>query len=222
MYDYSRLPSLVPVMDRICGYLHVRDRARCKCVCRSWREEIELREKKSDTLVLHVGSFNWNMRWGYTNNRGLMRYEHSFGLNQLTSLKHPLTRLLLKRIKKLAVISFHRNASQMEPISSAQIGYFDQCEEIELQNLEHENPLIFNLPKLRVLTIRENSVDKLVLNCPSLEVLFCNWKVDEIDLRNAKKLKRLICFSWPEKVLLDGKLDCLEYTSTCSLPNTNR
>ena len=140
-----------------------------------------------------------------------MRYEHSFGLNQLTSLKHPLTRLLLKRIKKLAVISFHRNASQMEPISSAQISYFGQCEEIELQNLEHENPLIFNLPKLRVLTIRENSVDKLVLNCPSLEVLFCNWKVGEMDLRDVKKLKRLICFGWPDKVSLNGKLENLVY-----------
>ena len=57
--------------------------------------------------------------------------------------------------------------------------------------------------------IRDSPFDKLVLNCPSLEVLCWNLKVNEINFQDAKKLKRLACFSWPERV--SGRLESLEY-----------
>ena len=57
MHDYSQLPTLV--LNEIFGYLNVEE-VKCKPVCRTWKEEIELREKKNDTLVLHLGPYHWN------------------------------------------------------------------------------------------------------------------------------------------------------------------
>ena len=211
MYDYSRLPTLVPVMDRILGYLSVKERVRCKGLCRSWREEIELREPKSDTLVLHTGPYPWNMHWTQTNNRRLMKFENSFQMKNISILDHPMTRALLEKTKKLAIVQLSRNDfvdSNFEPY----LGHFKHCiEEIEIRNFRLQGTLKFDLPKLKVLVINNCPADKFVLNCRSLEVLFWSRKVNEIRFQNAKKLKRLICFGWPATVSLNGKFDALEY-----------
>ena len=210
MYDYSRLPTLV--LNEIFGYLSVKERIKAKSVCRTWREEIELRERKSDTLVLHFGPYLWNVHWTETNNRRLMKFENSFEVKRLTFLEHPLTRELLERTKKLAIVYFCRN-DYVQDVSHLQpyLGYFGHCEEIELRGLRLEGTLTFKLPKLKVLVFNNCSPNKLVLNCPSLEVLFWDQKILEIDFRSATKLKRLICFGWPAKVSLKGKLQSLEY-----------
>ena len=210
MYDYSRLPTLV--LNQIFGHLSVKERVRCKGVCRAWREEIELREAKNDTLVLHLGPYLWNIRWAHTNNRRLMKYENSFEVNRLSFLKRPLTRSLLKKTKKLALLTYHHGAlhpNLRESNVHRYLGYFDQCEEIEIRYFSNLETLTFDLPKLKVLVIRHGTVEKLVLNCPSLEVLFCDWKVNEINFQGAKKLKRLTCFTWPKKV--SGRLESLGY-----------
>ena len=209
MNGYADLPKLVPVMDRILGYLSVKQRVRCKGVCRAWREEIELKDQKSDTLVLHLGPYRLNMRWTETNNRRLMKFENSFEMKNLNILKHLLTREQLKKTKKLAIVDFHGlfdpEAKSIQPYLS----YFDQCEEIEIRNLRIEGRQIFDLPKLKVLVLNDSPIDMLVLNCPSLEVLFWNQEVYEIHFQNAKKLKRLICFGWPVTVSLKGKFSSL-------------
>ena len=209
MYDYSRLPTLV--LNEIFCYLSVKERVRCKGVCRSWRMEIELREQKSDTLVLHLGPYPWNMHWTQTNNRRLMKFENSLQMKRLKHLKHPMTRTLLKKTKKLATL-FSNNDSVEEASSILPyLRYFSHCEQIEFESLFIEGTLAFDLPKLKVLVINGSTVDKLVLNCPSLEVFFSNWKMKEVDFRKAKKLKRLICFGWPATVSLNGKFDALEF-----------
>ena len=72
--------------------------------------------------------------------------------------------------------------------------------------------LTFDLPKLKILAINECHADNsLILNCPSLEALFCNWRTAAIEFRSTKKLKRLICFCWPVRVPLNEKFESLEY-----------
>ena len=207
MFDYANLPTLA--LNAIFGYLNIKERVRCKGVCRTWRKEIELREQKSDTLVLHSGPYLWNQRWSETNNRGLMKFENSFEMKALTILDHPLTRELLEKTKKLAIMHFCKSvfgsASNLLPY----LGHFKQCEQIEIKNLQLNGTLKFDLPKLKVLVINDSPTEKLVLNCPSLEVLSWNWQVEEIDFQDAKKLKRIICFDWPEKVS-SNKLESLE------------
>ena len=217
MTSYADLPSLVPVMDKILGYLNVKERVRCKGVCRSWRQEIERREqKKNDTLVLHFGPYPSNMHWKLTNNGGLMKFENSLEVKTTTFLKHPMTRSLLEKIKKLAIVKFSLAlrtsvVANFEGNIRTFLGYFKQCEELELKRfLFFEGALTFDLPKLKVLMI-DGASKKLVLNCPSLEVLFWTHQVQEIDFQNVKKLKRLICFSWPATVSLKGKFSSLVY-----------
>ena len=211
MYDYARLPTLV--LNQIFGYLSVKERVKAKSVCRAWREEIKLREQMSDTLVLHLGSYRLNIRWTETNNKRPMKFENSFQMKNLDILKHPLTRsLLLKKTKKLAIVDFNVDVFNSQ-VSSIQpyLGHFDQCEEIEIRSVRSRGTLTFNLPKLKVLVVKDSSPVKLVLNCPSLEVLFWNQGVNEIRFQNAKKLKRLLCFGWPATVWLKGKFSSLEY-----------
>ena len=215
MYDYSCLPTLVPVMDRIFGYLSVKERVRCKSVCRAWRKEVERRERKKDTLVLHIGPYPWNMRWSQTNNQGLMKFENSFEVKNLTILDHPLTRSLMKKTKKLAFVHYHNVFNSTVSVFQSYLHYFEQCEEIEIRSLFiGTTPLAINLPKLKVLVIKDGgSAVQLVLNCPSLEVLSWDSAVHEIHFQNAKKLKRLLCFGWPSTVSLNGKFDALEYVN---------
>ena len=204
MYGYANLPTLV--LNEIFGFLSVKQRVRCKCVCRSWKAEIELREQKRDALVLHFGPYLWNVRWCETNNRRPMKFENSFEVKRLTFLKHPLTRSLLK-IKKLAIVQYCRNNFIQEAFNlQPYLIYLKHCEEIELRGLRLEPTLTFNLPKLKVLVLNNSPLDKLVLNCPSLEVLFWNQRVDEIHFQSVKKLKRLICFGWPAKVSPKDKM----------------
>ena len=213
MCDYADLPKLVPVMDRILGYLSVKERVRCKGVCRTWRAEIELREQKNDTLVLHFGMYRRNMRWTETNNRRLMKFENSFEVMNLDILKHPLTKSLLEKTKKLAIVWSHIN-EHFQNVSSIQpyMPFFKQCEikEIELRCLNVEGELTVDLPKLKVLAIKESRIDKLVLNCPSLQVLFLNSNAQKIQFQKLKKLKRIVCLGW-SAVTVDGKLESLEY-----------
>ena len=207
----SWLPTLV--LNQIFGYLNVKQRTKCKLVCRVWKEEIELREQNSDTLIMHLGPFRWNMHWSQANNGGLMKFESSLDLKDLQSMQHLLNRPLLSSIKKLAILNFVRNPFEGD-ISSVQwyIGHLRQCEEIELLNFQLRGTLTFDLPKLRTLAIKDSPADKLVLNCPSLEVLFASSRIREIDFRSTKKLKRLICYGWPVKVSLRNKVfQSLEY-----------
>ena len=212
MYDYSRLPTLV--LNEIFGYLSVKERVRCKGVCRTWKEEIELREQKNDTLVLHLGPYRSNIRWTETNNRRLMKYENSFQMKNLAFMEHPLTRSLLKKTKKLAILELHFD--YLRPATStiqSYLGYFQHCvEELEIRSFYmRETPLTFNMPKLKVLVLNDSLIKKLVLNCPSLEVLFWGRGMKEICFQNAKKLKRLICYGWPVTVSLKGKFSSLLY-----------
>lgn len=209
MHDYSRLPTLV--MNEIFGYLSVKQRVKCKAVCRAWRQEIELRDKKKDTLVLHLGPYLWNQRWGHPNNRGLMKFENSFEMERLSLLKHPLTRALLKKTRRLAIVNYH--SSIEVPSIQPYIAYFDQCEEIEIQNfdLRTKGALTFDLPKLKVLVMRVTMIQRLVLNCPSLELLLSDWRFPEINIQRTNKLKRLFCCGWPTFVLPKDRFECLEY-----------
>ena len=210
MYDYAELPTLV--LNEIFGYLSVKERIKAKSVCRTWREEIELREQKSDTLVLHLGPYPWNVHWTETNNRRLMKFENSFKVKNLDILEHPLSRELLNKTKKLAILRSFGSLNSEYPTIEPCLSYFGNCEVIEIRDVFIGGELTFELDKLRVLVFNNSSVDKLVLNCPSLEMLFLNKRVNEIDFQNVKKLKRLICFGWPETVSLDGKVfESLEY-----------
>ena len=222
MYDYSCLPTLVPVMDRILAYLSVKERFRCKGVCRSWRAEIELRDRRNDTLVLHLGPYPLNIRWAETNDQRLMKFENSFQMKSLAILDHPLTRSLLKKTKKLAFVFYHNVSdsilSIIQPYLSSH-SYLDQCEEIEIRGVPEPGTLTFNLPKLRVLVIKDSQTDKLVLNCPSLEVLSWYSVMNEIRFKNVKKLKRLICYGWPLTFSLKGKFSNLVYLNLFAIRN---
>ena len=219
MNGYADLPNLVPVMDTILGYLSVKERTRCKGVCSSWRQEIKRREKKSNTLVLHGGPYLWNFRWSHTNNHGLMKFENSFEMETTTFLWHQRTRSLLKRIKKLAILNVPLDPTDL---TEAHLNYFKCCEEIEFRNVHvRQGTLTFDLPKLKVLVLKDCPVSKLTLNCPSLEVLFWTRQLERIDFQNVKKLKRLICFDWPATVSLNGKFVALEYLNFFAIGRMN-
>ena len=192
--DYSRMPTLV--LNEIFGYLSMKERIRCKAVCRAWKMEIELKEKARDTLVLHLGPYLRNARWKHTNNGGLMKFENSFQVKRLNFLQHPRTRTLLKQIKKLAIVNYHLGIMDSEILQTnvhPYIRHFDQCEEIEIREFNLQDTLTFELPKLRALVIRDCPGAKLVVNCPSLELLFWNTPIQEVSFRNIKKLKSLFC-----------------------------
>ena len=211
MYDYAGLPTLV--LNEIFGYLSVKQRVKCKSVCGAWKEDVELREQMSDTLVLHLGPYPCNMRWTQTNNRGLMKFENSFEMKTLTILEHPLTRTLLKKTKKLAIVHFCKRILSPETSNiQPYLRYFRQCEEIDIKNYQLEGTLTFDLPKLKVLAINDSLFKKLALNCPSLEVLFWNSAVQKVHFQNTKKLKRLICYGWSARVSLNGK-----FRNSCNL-----
>ena len=218
MYDYANLPALVPVMDRILGYLSVKERIKAKSVCRSWRAEIERRERKRDILVLHLGPYPWNIRWTEANNQRLMKFENSFEVKRLTFLKHPMTRALLNKIKKLAILHHYGTLNPENSTIEPYLSYFQHCEEIEIRDLWIESKLTFDLPKLRVLVLNRSAVDTLVLNCPSLEVLYSNRIIEELRFKSPKKLKRLICFGWPETVSLKpfGQFSSLKCLIFCT------
>ena len=226
MCDYASLPLLVPVMDTILGYLSVKERVRCKGVCRSWRKAIERREQSSDTLILHLGPFLSNFRWTETNNRGLMRFEDSFQIKHLNFLKHPLSRALLKRTKKLAIVDFYTWLLTTESFTvQPYLDSLDRCEEIELLNMQVGDTLTLDLPNLKVLALKHTQIYKFTLNCPSLEVLFSNWQFDEIHFGSPKRLRRLLCSGWPAIVTMHTKFDALEYFnlfSSCGEPLNDR
>ena len=214
MNGYADLPKLVPVMDTLLSYLNVKDRVKFKSVCRSWKAEIERREAKSDTLVLHCGPYLLNVRWNPASGRGLMKYENSFEMRTTSILDHPMTISRLQKIKKLAIV--HVCQSLLTPVVGniqnnmhAYLGHFEQCEEIELKNFLFQCPLVFNLPKLKVLVI-DSAVEELALNCPSLEVLCWTSLIPKILFHNLNKLKRLTCFSWPA-MATPSKFESLEY-----------
>lgn len=211
MYDYSELPTLV--LNKIFGYLNVNGRIKCKSICRTWRKEIELLENQKDTLVLHVGRYLWNLKW--TNNGGLMKYENSFEMKHLTFLKSPLIKLLLKKTKKVAITMYHNLLYAEIELSdlSPYLSLFNHLEEIEIVNFNLKGAQTFDMPKLKHLVIKGSSVGKLVLRCPSLETLFWDNKVEELQFYRVKKLKRLTCFGWPKYVMSDDKLKGLEYLS---------
>ena len=50
-YDYSRLPTLV--LNEIFGYLSVKERIKCKPVCRAWKSRSRAK-KARDVLILHL------------------------------------------------------------------------------------------------------------------------------------------------------------------------
>ena len=212
MYDYSRLPTLV--LNQVYDYLSVKERIKCKSVCRSWKAEVELREKARDSLVLHVGPYLRNMRWICTNNRSLIKFENSFQVKHLSVLKHPMTIALLKKIKKLAIVNYHPVALNAEIAHTnvhPYLRYFDQCEEMEIRNFPLRGTLKFDLPNLKVLAIRCTELGNLVLNCPSLEVLFCSGQAEGIRFRSARKLKQLFCCCWSQISLDKGRFENLGY-----------
>ena len=205
MYDYANLPTLV--LNQIFGYLSVKERIKAKSVCRSWKAEIELREQKRDTLVLHIGPYPWNIRWTETNNRHLMKFENSFEMKHLTFLNRPMTRELLNKIKKLAIVQLSKSCFDLQASNLQDyLGYFKCCEELEIRDFGFGGTSAFDLPKLKMLLIKNCLVKKLVLNCPSLEVLFWNMPIPEVHFQSATKLKRLICYGCPAIVTLDGEV----------------
>ena len=214
MYDYTKLPTLV--LNEIFGYLSVKQRLRCRWVCRAWKEEIELREAQSDTLVLNVGPYLWNVRWSQTNNRSLMRFENSFELTA-TSLVRPVCRWLVWKTRKLAVVCSLFQVHQPE-LTQLFFNCLKNCVEVEIRSFNLKGTLTFDLPYLKALVINDSPIDQLVLNCPSLELLSWNGRAAEINLQNVANLKRLIAFAWPVKFSFDGNFEHLEYLSLF-LPN---
>ena len=211
MCDYAILPiKYLPVMDKILGYLSVKEKENCKHVWPTWKVEIERREQKNDTLVLHSDPYPWNMHWSETNNGGLMKFENSFQIRAPSFLEHPLNELLQK-IKKLALVNLFRNETNL---TQACLDCFRNCEEIEIRSSVVQEALTFDMPKLRVLVLKDSSTIsvQLTLNCPSLEVLFWNQQVDGILFQSPKKLKRLVCFGWPASFSLsEQSFESLSY-----------
>ena len=216
MCDYSSLPTLV--LNEIFSYLSVREQVKCKSVCRFWKLEIELREKNRDSLVLYTGPYLWNIRWNPANGGRLMKFENSFEIEHPRILEQPSTRRLLKKTKKLAIVTQHMNVYNPELEFAKFCLYFNcfsECEQIEIHNFRLSGMIIFDLPKLKTLVFRDcqdgrNSF-KLFLDCPSLEVLFLDTRVKEVLIKTPRSLKRLFCSGWSVKVSSDDKFESLEY-----------
>lgn len=216
--DYSKLPILV--LNLIFDHLSYKERVKCKAVCHSWRERIELVDAKRKTLVLHFGPYLLNLKWSYSDQtRHLMKYGNSFELRRppsfsgdLSFLKHPLTRTTFKHIKKLCIYDYSECLPMNMKFSNPNeyLDFLDQCEEIEILNLQLPGNAVFELPKLRVLTIKSGALDRLlirtrasvlslVLRSPSLQVLVIGGELEKIDCAYPEQLKHIECHEWPAR-----------------------
>ena len=106
-----------------------------------------------DALMLHVSPYLWNLRWNQTNNQRLAKFENSFEVKRLAFLKHPRTRSLLEKTKKLVLVKHYLDPvpNPNMKISTVHIRYFRQCEEeIEIRNFDLQEKPTFDLHYLSV------------------------------------------------------------------------
>ena len=203
MHSYSTLPSLV--LNEIFSYLNYKERIKAKSVCRSWKGEIDYKDKHKDGLIFHFGDYPLNRRWSWSNNRRLIGVENSFEIKSLDFLRLDSTRNYFKSLKKINICNTYTVFTDLDLVERPQkyINLFEQCEELELFGFEFKGSAIFKLNKLRVLVLRKTHCDYLKLNCPKLEVFICWSNIAIIEYKYENKLKYMECYN-----------SCLEFKSS--------
>ena len=182
-----------------------------------------LRDKKSESLILHFGRFPLNKKWSYTNNRDLMRYENSFEIKSLAFLKHQFTRAAYRSIKKLALLNQNFN-NEIENIHQF-IKFFVRCEEIELTNFALMGHTIIQLPLLKIFAIKDCYIDTtLILDCLLLDVLiYLCISPNEVIFNHSEQLKYLECRNlFSTNLKLNGKFISLECLNLMNYNNKLR
>lgn len=186
----SDLPSLV--FGEIFGFLTFKQRAKCKQVCRAWRDEIESRDAGKSALVFHTSFFPLNRKWGMADKR-LMKIENSIQIASFESLRAPALRSHFKHLKRVQLLNNY--ALLLENRFAKFDGYIDwlvECEELEVQGFEFGDETTFSLPRLRTLALKKIECDQLTVDCPSLEVLII-WAINlkRADYKSTDRLKYL-------------------------------
>lgn len=199
--NYSTLPALV--FDELFSYLSVKDRIKCKAVCRSWKRQVELKDKNRDSLIVHVGFYPLNEKWCWANNKGLMRFENSFQVKDFSFLILPLTKLHFKSLKKVHLADWYSvHAGMFYDRFHLCIGWLVNCEVLEICGITMQSETVFDLPKLKVLVLKNTKADHLVLDSRLLEVLVLCGRIQRIDWKRTNRIRHLECMS-------AGTLDCL-------------
>ena len=205
------LPSLV--LDEIFSYLTFKEMIKGKLVSRRWMEEIELRERNRKGLVFHVGYFPINRPWVRT--QKLMKISNSIELKSLTVLSANSTKCYLKKnlvnLRRVQIVNAYTVFNNLPTNRFRQcLTTFDQIEELELDGLSFHGDTLIELPKLRSFALRKVEGDRLVLNCPLLELLIHNSQFKKTQNKHPDQLKYLQCFDCNYLSTLNTKLQNLE------------
>ena len=208
MYSYSTLPSLV--LDAIFSYLTFKERIKAKSVCRSWKDEIEYKDKRKDSLTFYFRFHPLNTQWSWSNNRGLIGVENSFEIKSLEFLRLPFTLNYFKNLKKINIsnrLTFYTGPDRTQKPRNF-INLFEQCEELEIYGFAFEGTTIFKLNRLRVLVFKTMYCESMKLHCPNLEVFICWSQVDKIEYKYPNKLNYIECYHY-----------CLEFKLSAQFTN---
>lgn len=205
------LPSLV--VDEILSFLSLKETIRCKQVCREWKAEIERREKSRDSLVFHIGYFPTNRRWLISHE--LLRVSNSFELQSLEILKSSSAKRYLKQLNKLKKVHLVNTYTVFNNVLASRIHLclvaFDQIEQFELKGMDFDGDAVIKLPKLKSLAIKQAQGNRLVLDCPLLELAILSGRFESTSIKHPDKLKHLECSDLHCLFTLKTKLKNLEY-----------
>lgn len=181
------LPSLI--LSKIVAYLSFKDRIRCGLVCRSWRLIIVPSYRAQKCLFLHFNHlFPFNSKCAYSGE--LIRYEDSIQMKNFKFLTSGLSRMYFRNLRKLHIF----NIEQFEiciPNLGICVNSFDRLEQLSLTKMRLNEKTTLNLLKLKVLVLKNVSIDnQLDLNC-NLQTLICWSDLSKIKLRYPNKLLNL-------------------------------
>lgn len=194
------LPILV--LREIFSFLSVKERAKCRAVCRDWKQQVDWYDEGRDSLLFHTGLYSLNKHWSWTNRKGLVRIENSFEIRNFEFLKNAPTISKLKSLKRLKKImlvdgqSFYR-ASDLLVFRELQnyLKAFEECEELEIEDFLLAGHTLIRLFKLKVLVLKMLKLYcKLEIDCPALEVLIVgvmDANNHEVTYKNLSNLKHL-------------------------------
>lgn len=196
---WNNLP--VSVLNEVFRYLTVKERIVCKDVCLEWRKQVEDFDSKLDSVLLHLYHYPLNKRWCWTNQKGLVRVENSFEIDNFELFQDALNLLDLKNrnLKKIKLLNPKSVFSDCVILEIHNyLSQFVDCEELEIEDFSL-GPCVIQMPQLKVLVLKMCRLFcKLEIDCPMLEVLI-SWvdteKDHQVTYKNMNNCRHLECTS---------------------------
>lgn len=181
------LPALI--LSEVLGYLNFKEKIRCALVCKSWRSKI-VPYRRQESLFLHFNNlFPINIKCPFSGE--LIRYEDSFQLKNFKFLTSNLSRIYFSlNLQKLHIFNMEQFQINLPNLGIC-VNSFGRLEQLSLTKLRLNEKTTLNLLKLKVLVLKNVTIDQqLDLNC-NLQTLICWSDIGKIKLRYPNKLLHL-------------------------------